>query len=315
MFRYLLILFFLLLATIVVAQDTEQEEETTVLTGQLAYTASGAIYIYDFETGERRLIAHIPQIDSLQFSPDGRLIAYGVHRMDNPQSDTDIFIRDVETGDIITRIDVERDGDLSFSPDGTQVVFAAIDDSGRGNLYISDVDGENIRTLTNRPGVDRMPVWSPNGDVIAFISNSASESNVFEVYTVRPDSNGRRRLTDFNDEQASVIISIVGLNWSPDGESIVFAPRLWFNAVGARPEIFILDVQSRELTQLTDDGLGNAFPTWSPNGEWIAYASSYSTQGPICIITVDGTLIDCLNENSYMAAWRPELSEEDETDD
>jgi TolB protein len=80
-----------------------------------------------------------------------------------------------------------------------------------GGLRIMNLDNGQITALTD--DYDNFPVWSPRGDVIAFVCRV---DNDFEVYTVRPDGKDVKRLTHSKGNDAH-------LNWSPDGERILFA--------------------------------------------------------------------------------------------
>ena len=76
------------------------------------------------------------------------------------------------------------------SPDGQQVVCMSQRD-GNWELYVADLDGSNLRRLTNHPANDGLPTWSPDGRHIAFVSDRDGE---WAVWVMRPDGSDQRPL-------------------------------------------------------------------------------------------------------------------------
>jgi TolB protein len=112
------------------------------------------------------------------------------------------------------------DGDPAVSPDGSQLAFTSAR-AGNRELYTMRLDGSELRRLTftggavSNPdveGVDENPSWSPDGRSIVFDS---SRDGDFEIYVMRADGSGERRLTDHPALDARSV-------WSPDGKVIVF---------------------------------------------------------------------------------------------
>ena len=101
-----------------------------------------------------------------------------------------------------------NNGFPSWSPDGKQIVYKR----GRQLVILSLADGK-IMPLTGEDHWYNFPQWSPKGDAIMFTSDRDGD---FELYTIRPDGTGLRRLTNTPGNDAHSI-------WSPDGEWIVFS--------------------------------------------------------------------------------------------
>ena len=89
-----------------------------------------------------------------------------------------------------------------FSPDGTRLAFTSNRD-GNPELYIMNVDGSNIRRLTNHPAIDTTPTWSPTGTQIAFTSDRGGAPS---IWVVGVDGLGLRRMSFDNSDRPT---------WSP----------------------------------------------------------------------------------------------------
>src|SRR5215472_16473071 len=71
----------------------------------------------------------------------------------------------------------------SFSPDGNQIAFTGTgENSGPSSIYVKQIGSDSTLRLTSDSSyVDIAPVWSPDGQTIAFIRSNQSEVNIFEV--------------------------------------------------------------------------------------------------------------------------------------
>jgi TolB protein len=107
---------------------------------------------------------------------------------------------------------------------------------------------------------DNFPVWSPRGDLIAFVRRIEGD---FEVFTVRPDGTDLRRLTNVKGNDAH-------LAFSPDGEKILFSStRMGFkdeavytSAPQPYGDLFVMRYDGTEVEQLTDNQWEDAGPAW-----------------------------------------------------
>lgn len=237
------------------------------------------------------------------FSPDGSQIAYtafvkhvgvGVWIMDaNGQHQRQITPRTM------------RAFNPTWNPDGTRIAFHA-NSPGLDNIWSIGADGKDLKLLTNTLRAhDVYPTWSPTGEKIAFVSTRTEE---VEVWTMNPDGTNQEMITTggFGDYVPS---------WSPDGKKIAFASTrakredIMERNGGTLPnyvrqvfaiaeeleepngdgDIFVIDVASREMTQITSDSAHEWHPAWSPDGRWIAYISDKAGSRDIWVMRADGT--------------------------
>jgi Tol biopolymer transport system component len=163
-----------------------------------------------------------------------------------------------------TRLTSERELELfpSLSPDGQWVVYSA--GFGRDvDIYLQSVGGDTPINLTkDSSDADSTPVFSPDGERIAF----RSERQGGGIFVMGRTGGSVRRLTD------------VGFNpaWSPDGREIAFATEsvLWSPSSRYFPSsLWVVDVESGEKRRVTQADAVQ--PSWSPHGHRIAYWDVY----------------------------------------
>lgn len=142
-------------------------------------------------------------------------------------------------------------------------------------LYVADAAGTGERKLLATTGFDYNASFSLDGQWIVFTSERGAFGQS-DIYRVRPDGTGLERLTDDPavDDQAAL---------SPDGKRLAFV-----STRGTRKaHVWILDLATKQARTLTAmpgleaaaDQPGGFFrPSWSPDGQWIAFASDRGTE-------------------------------------
>jgi Tol biopolymer transport system component/tRNA A-37 threonylcarbamoyl transferase component Bud32 len=180
----------------------------------------------------------------------------------------------------------------SLSPDGRWVVYAA--DEGKGNdVYLQSVGGQVPINLTkDSPAPDTEPVFSPDGEQIAF----RSERDGGGIFVMGRTGESVRRVTN------------TGFNpsWSPDAKELVFATQnVVDNPFGRNDlsQLWIARVATGEKRRLSvHDGVQ---PSWSPQG-LIAYWAIADSRGASDIWVIPANGGDPVRVTDDMAVdWNP----------
>jgi Tol biopolymer transport system component len=221
------------------------------------------------------------QEDELKFRASGQERRYSW----DYDPEMELYVKSAKTG-TLKRITNTRgyDAEASYSPDGQWIVFTSTrqaydrtlnateqkqletDPSYFAEIYImrADADGAGPRRLTNTPGYDGGPFFSPDGKRI--IWRRFDEAGLLaDIYTMNPDGTDVRRLTDFG-----------AMSWAPyihpSGQYVIFASnKLGFENF----ELFMVDIDGRkEPVRVTYSDGFDGLPVPSPDGRQLAWTSS-----------------------------------------
>ncbi|GAB4487958.1 MAG: hypothetical protein Fur0016_05100 [Anaerolineales bacterium] len=176
------------------------------------------------------------------------------------------------------------------SPDGRLIAFAQSD--GKNNMImVMNRDGSNPRLLTSN-GWD--PTWSPDGQKILFASQVGGLS---QLMTINLDGSGLQQVSDLPLLRGRS-------DWSSDGRHLVtYSGRSW------ERELFIIPLDGSPVRQLTPPGGNSQGPTFSPDGQWVAFTAYFdrfrNVHGcEIYKMRIDGTGLTRLTNNDY-CDWQP----------
>jgi Tol biopolymer transport system component len=158
----------------------------------------------------------------------------------------------------------------SLSPDGTRLAFISEKDLFSFDLFLADArTGEVIRKLTSSTQdphadairfIDAAGTWSPDGEQFAYVTFAKGDN---EINVIRSRDGGLVERI-----QLDGIGAINNIDWSPDGRHIVFT-----GLVGGISDLYVFDMETEQLRQLTDDLHADMHPAWSPDGATIAFAT------------------------------------------
>jgi len=158
----------------------------------------------------------------------------------------------------------------TLSPDGRYVAFISERELFQFKLFVADAEtGEVIADLQSAGTtshfnalrfINSAGTWSPNGNRLAFIS-FADGDNQLTLWNVRNEKIER-------SFQVKGVTSMKNPTWSPDGSKIVFT-----GTDGGISDLYVLELESGNVRQLTNDRYADMQPTWSPSGDRIAFTT------------------------------------------
>ena len=229
------------------------------------------VFIADADGRNARPFLASPALDyNASFSRDGKWIVFTSDR----HGSADIY-RAHPDGTGLERLtdDPAFDDQAAISPDGRTVAFVS-SRTGHAEIFTLDLATKRVRNITNHEGGHYRPVWSPDGRWLAISSDRDSPKphrpdgfeliQQTEIYVLRPDGSGLRRLTHTNSYAGSP-------SWSPDGKQIAYYKASFDDVIRisdprhlrATTQIAQVDSASGEEKELTA-GKGEK---WSPR--WI----------------------------------------------
>jgi len=158
----------------------------------------------------------------------------------------------------------------ALSPDGSRVAFISEKDLFSFELFLADTEtGEIIRKLTSSTQdphadairfIDAAGSWSPDGERFAYVTFAKGDNEINVIRSRDGDLQQRISLEGIG--------AVNNVDWSPDGRYIAFT-----GLTGGFSDLYIYDLETEQLRQLTDDKYADMHPTWSPDGSMLAFAS------------------------------------------
>jgi dipeptidyl aminopeptidase/acylaminoacyl peptidase len=263
----------------------------------------------------------LPTIGDAQLSPDGKWVAYVLTKVDSGKDkrDADIWMVSWDGSQHI-QITNSPEGESKprWSPDSKYLSFLSSRQESKGSqVWLLDRRGGEGKRITEVKGGINDYAWSPDGkklalviteepkdtakktspkpiivnryhfkaDIAGYLNNLHSHLYLFDIVTKKLDT-----LTKGNYDEASPA-------WSPDGSQIAFVSnRTTEPDRNENTDIFIIDAKpGSKMIQLTFwTGYDNS-PQWSPDGKYIAYLRSTSSenyimydQPQLAVISKDG---------------------------
>lgn len=268
---------------------------------------NGNYNLYTFDNGKKVALTNFDSsIKKPYVSADGSKVVF--------EKDYMIYVFDTVTktvsplaSSVNTNKAIEKDqsyavedniSNFDVSPDAKKIAFVS-----RGTLFVSDIEGKFIQSITD--GKERVMevVWMKDNKTLVYSQTYNGYQNWFKINAngkgtptqLTSDARNNRDITLNSDMTKAVYISgrdevrLLDLtsftsktivkdeiwafqnsvpSFSPNGEYVLFTAKRNFEE-----DIFIHNIAKNETTNLTNTGVSESNPYWSPNGKYIYFAS------------------------------------------
>ena len=142
------------------------------------------------------------------------------------------------------------------SPDNSRIAFSSLGKAGWSLRMYSQELGRQVNFNSAGSG-NFSPAWSSDGAKIALSSNRSGDP---EIWICDATGNNARRLTAFRGPDVSPV-------WNPKTNAQI----AWVSGRTGLPQIYIMDSDGGNVQRMTDGGYATS-PSWSPNGQFLAFA-------------------------------------------
>lgn len=199
-----------------------------------------------------------------------------------------------KTADKVTDVSYQNVFQITKSPQDEQITgwtndgklrFVRWINSAVAESYVAEADGSKVQKVSSIPAL-QCGVWSPNGDKVMFSKNGDPLTKL--QYLANNDGSDEIRLPIATENAA----------WSADGKSIVFQSAESSAKSADDPEVFTYDLESKQLTRITNSIGFDGDAAFSPDGKEIVFASARDGDYEIYIMDSTGGNVRRMTENS-----------------
>ena len=231
------------------------------------------LYVADSDGANRKKVMSSPlPIMSPAWSPDGEWLAY----VSFERRVSAVFVQHLKSA---KKIPVSAragiNGAPAYSPDGKKLALTLSGSNGNLDIYLLDLQSQQLQRLTDDQSIDTEPVFAPDGSAVYFTSDRSGSPQVYRLTlgsTERP-----RRVTFSGSYNARPRVS-------PDGKQLAL-----LTLIDGSYRIAVQDLASGSLTVLSK-GRQEESPSFAPNGAMLIFAGRDKGQGVLQTVSVDGQI-------------------------
>ena len=241
-------------------------------------TGTKELWLMDYDGANQHPLTSLRSIAlTPRWSPDASRIAFTCFKPMIRVTSAQICMYSMDTGKLVSFPQFKgSNSSPSWNPDGTQIIFSS---SMQGNpeLYVSDATGGRPRRLTNSNGANTSATWNPKtGQTVVFVSD---RGGVPQLYSMNSDGTS---VSKFDLPDMGYVIDPA---WSPNGQLLAFS---WRRPNG-NYDIYVMEIVTRQLVELTRDVGRNERPSWAPDGRHLVFESTRTGTRQIWSMIADGT--------------------------
>jgi TolB protein len=236
------------------------------------------IWVMDYDGANQHQITHLNSISlTPRWSPDTTRIAFTCYVPFRGVTSAQICIYSAASNRLIAFPRFRgTNSSPAWSPDGQQIAFMS-SLNGDPSIYVAQADGARLHRVTFGAGVATSPAWNPKtGKQMVFVSDRTGDP---ALYLSDADGSNTQKL-DLPD-----MGYVIDPAWSPNGQLLAFS---WRRPSG-NYDIYVMDIVSRQLVELTKDEARNERPSWAPDGRHLVFESTRTGTRQIWTMLADGS--------------------------
>ncbi|HZP63635.1 MAG TPA: S9 family peptidase [Terriglobales bacterium] len=233
----------------------------------------------------------IKTVDDPQVSADGAWVAYTVETdsLKDDKSHTQIWaVPSAGGGALAMTVEKESSTHPRWSPDGKYLAFLSGRDGGKTQIYLLNRQGGEAQKITETvQDVDEF-AWSPDSKRMVLVLRDPKPEEIQEAKEHKGDEASSGEKTG-ESEKGKTPRPIVVDRYQFKADEVGFLDR-------RRTHLYVFDIASKKLTQVTSGDFDDEQPAWSPDGNWLAFSSKRTLPDPdrnydrnIFVVAADNT--------------------------
>jgi len=226
-------------------------------------------------------------VDDPQISADGAWVAYTVETasVKDDKSHTRVWIVPTESGDAVAMtVEDETSTHPRWSPDGKWLAFLSGRNDGKTQVYLLNRQGGEAEKITDTVQDVEDVEWAPDSKRLAVVLRDPKSEEIEEAKEKEKDDGDKAE-----PKKSKTPRPIVVDRYEFKTDEVGYLDR-------RRTHLYVFEIGTKKMTQVTSGDFDDEAPAWSPDGKWLAFSSKRTMPDPdrnydrnIFVVAADNT--------------------------